>query len=101
MNEVVYTILYNVSISLASFLTFLLAYAFRRADGFNISVWLAENGMRLGLGGGLLILVSILMEVSQEFDAILSAIGFNTNASPVALGLAVGAVAVGSLRTQN
>lgn len=86
---------YNIFISVAAFAVFLIAYAFRQAENFQIGIWIRQNGARLGMGSALLILISGLMEVSPEFDLILTAIGFNTNASPVALGLAVGAMAVG------
>jgi len=94
-------ILYNIAISLGTFLVVLLGYAYKRADGFRFDFWVRQNWMRLATGGALLILLSVLMEVAEEVDIILNAIGFNTNASPVALGLAIAMMAVGGIATQK
>lgn len=101
MNETVYLVLYNILISLSTFLLTLFGYAFKSADTFTFDTFIRQNRARLATGAGLLILTSVLMEVSKEIDAVLLMLGFNTNASPVALGLAVGAAAIAAISKQK
>ncbi len=101
MSQTAYLIFWNIFITLSAFTVSMLGYALNRVDRFQPKRFIRQNRNRLGVGFALLILLSILMEISADFDALLTAIGVNTNASPVVLGLAIGGVVVSGFRTQK
>lgn len=105
MNETVSLILYNILITELVFLTLLVFNALitvkKNEREFDITILWRQTKIAIGLGAFLLAAFSVLMEISPEFDVILTAIGFNTNATPVALALAITAIVVKTVGTQK
>lgn len=59
-----------------------------KAD-FEFMPYFRGNARRFVVGGVVVVALSVMMTISEDFGALLQAIGFNVEKTPVALGAAV------------
>lgn len=77
----------------------LLTYALTSCGkDFDVVSWLVYTRTRLGIGFLLLFILSLCLAFVPEASDVLNAVGFNTGKSVTALGLALGAMLVTSIR---
>lgn len=87
----IYTILFNIFVVLSVASVVVLVYSFRsNTNEFDIISWVLTNKTRFIAGAVLGILISILVVVSPDIDALFQIIGFNAGRTPVSIGLALG-----------
>lgn len=72
-------------------------YALRTLKtGASTGAWLITNAPRFAVGFVVIFGISTLIEVSPNVSALFGALGFNADQSPVALGLSVAGILIGS-----
>lgn len=88
-------ILFNIFIVLTTASVVVLIYCLRQnKSDFDLFSFILTNKNRFLLGNLLGILISILIVISQDIELLLNSIGFDSQKTPVAIGLALGAVLI-------
>lgn len=91
----IYTILFNIFVVLITASVAVLTYCIRSRKGeFDIISFFLTNKTRFIVGSLIGILVSILVVVSPDVEAILKLIGFDGNRTPVSIGLALSVILI-------
>lgn len=90
-----HAILSNIFTILSVAFAVILVYSLRSTKNeFVFLEWLKTNVNRFMAGAVLGVLISVLMVVSPEIDALFAVIGFNATKTPVSIGLALGALLI-------
>lgn len=58
--------------------------------------WVKENALRFVIGLFLMVALAVLLVVSPDVASIFTAIGFNVDKSPLALGISIGLLMIGA-----
>lgn len=97
-----WTVIYNIFVMA---LTVTLTVALYGLKSFRSSeaarTWLSSNRYRFLLGGVAVVTVSVLVVVSEGFVAVFSALGARADPVPVAIGLLIGGLIIGTTSKPN
>lgn len=98
MNEAFLKIGFNILVITIVVVLAMLTYSIRSNKAeFKFGCWLKSNRDRF-LGGGILTVgLSTLMVISPDISALLQLLGFQSDKTPIALGLAIATILIGGV----